>query len=246
MSKKERRSYDKSFKLMAVELHRSGKAAVTVAKDLGIDVGMLRRWTREFIVHDSRSFPGQGKQGLTPEQKEIQTLKKALHEAEMENRIKKGSEHFLQGRQQIFRFIKKDHQAEFDVEKMCKLFKVSRSGYYAWCTRKPSKLSMDRQMLCKGVEDIYHKSKGRYGSPKIVAELRSMGLHASRPRVAKIMKDKGLRSIIRGKFKVCTTDSNHKLEVSANILNREFTATAPSEKWVSDLTYIRTKKDGFT
>ena len=124
---------------------------------------------------------------------------------------------------------------------MCKVFKVSRSGYYAWSIRKPSKLSLYRQVLCKGFEDIYHKSKGRYGSPKIVAELRSMGLHASRPRVARIMKDKGFRSIITGKFKVCTTDSNHKLEVSANILNREFTARAPSEKWVSDLTYIRTK-----
>jgi transposase InsO family protein len=126
-------------------------------------------------------------------------------------------------------------------EKMCKVFKVSRSGYYVWFTRKPSKLSIDKEALCKEVEDIYHKSKGRYGSPKIVAELRSRGLYASRPRVARGMKNKGLRSIITGKFKVCTTDSKHNLEVSANILNREFTATAPSEKWVSDLTYIRTK-----
>ncbi|SEW57449.1 Transposase InsO and inactivated derivatives [Chitinophaga arvensicola] len=124
---------------------------------------------------------------------------------------------------------------------MCKVFKVSRSGYYAWSGREQSKLSMCREVLCKRVEDIYHKSKGRYGSPKITAELRQMGLHVSRPRVARIMKDKGLRSIITGKFRVCTTDSNHNLEVSPNILNREFTATAPSEKWVSDLTYIRTK-----
>lgn len=89
MSKKERRGYDKSFKLMAVELHRNGKPAVTVAKELGIDVGMLRRWTREFSTRDNRSFPGNGKQDLTPEQKEIQALKKALQEAEMENRILK-------------------------------------------------------------------------------------------------------------------------------------------------------------
>lgn len=89
MSKKERRSYDKSFKLMAVELHRSGKPAVAVAKELGIAAEMLRRWTREFSVHDTRSFPGNGKQDLTPEQKEIQALKKALQEAELENRILK-------------------------------------------------------------------------------------------------------------------------------------------------------------
>jgi len=89
MSKKERRSYDKSFKLMAVELHRSGKPAVTVAKELGIDVGMIRRWTREYSKYDTRSFPGNGKQDLTAEQKEIHALKKALQDAEMENRILK-------------------------------------------------------------------------------------------------------------------------------------------------------------
>jgi transposase InsO family protein len=55
------------------------------------------------------------------------------------------------------------------------------------------------------------------------------------------MKKKGLRSVISGKFKVCTTDSNHNLEVSENLLNREFTSECPSEKWVTDLTYIRTQ-----
>ncbi|SEW57454.1 transposase [Chitinophaga arvensicola] len=89
MSKKARRGYDKSFKLMAVELHKSGKPAGTVAKELGIDVGMLRRWTREFSADETRSFPGNGKQDLTAEQKEIQSLRKALQEAEMENRILK-------------------------------------------------------------------------------------------------------------------------------------------------------------
>jgi transposase len=89
MSKKERKSYDKAFKLMAVELHRSGKTAVTVAKELGIGVDMIRRWTREHSKHDTRSFPGNGKQDMTAEQKEIQALKKALQEAEMENRILK-------------------------------------------------------------------------------------------------------------------------------------------------------------
>ena len=124
---------------------------------------------------------------------------------------------------------------------MCYVFKVSHSGYYAWLKRKPSLLAIRNELISKEIEGIYRKSKGRYGSPKITKELISKGLYASRPRVARIMKMKGLRSIITGKFKVCTTDSNHQLEVSANILNREFTAERPSEKWVSDLTYIRTQ-----
>ncbi|HVI48040.1 MAG TPA: IS3 family transposase [Chitinophaga sp.] len=126
-------------------------------------------------------------------------------------------------------------------EKMCKVFKVSHSGYYARLRRKPSPLAIKNELICKEIERIYHQSKGRYGSPKIAKELNSLGLYVSRPRVARIMKKKGLRSIITGKFKVRTTDSNHHLEVSANILNREFTANQPSAKWVSDLTYIRTE-----
>ena len=124
---------------------------------------------------------------------------------------------------------------------MCRVFKVSRSGYYAWLKRKPSKLVENNASLLEEIQRIYHQSKGRYGSPKITAELKAMGIHASRPRVARIMKKNGYRSVIMGKFKISTTDSNHNLEVSANILNREFTAKHPSEKWVSDLTYIRTK-----
>lgn len=121
------------------------------------------------------------------------------------------------------------------------VFKVSRSGYYNWLTRKPSLLAKNREQISEKVEIIFHQSKGRYGSPKISKELKSQGFYASRPRVARIMKKKGLRSIITGKFKVCTTDSKHGLEVSENILNRQFTSEHPSEKWVSDITYIRTQ-----
>lgn len=89
MSKRTRKSYDKAFKLMAVELYQTGKPAGEIAKDLGIGVDMVRRWVREHDETGSRSFPGNGKQDLTPEQKEIQALKKALQDAEMENRILK-------------------------------------------------------------------------------------------------------------------------------------------------------------
>jgi putative transposase len=68
-----------------------------------------------------------------------------------------------------------------------------------------------------------------------------MGMDAPRPRVARIMKKKGLRSVITGEFKVCTTESNHSLEVSPNVFKREFIAKGPSEKWVSNITYIRTQ-----
>jgi transposase len=89
MSKRERRSYDKSFKVMAVELYLNGKTSVAVGEDLGIGADLVRRWAREFKSSESKSFPGNGKQDLSQEQKKILSLEKALKEAEIEREILK-------------------------------------------------------------------------------------------------------------------------------------------------------------
>lgn len=134
----------------------------------------------------------------------------------------------------------KGHRHEFAVEKMCVVFGLCRSGFYDWLKRKPSKRAEEREVLSEEIQQVYNQSKGRYGSPKITMELRDRGFMASRPRVARIMKSKGIRSVIAGKFKVCTTDSNHGFRISRNILDRNFTPEGPSKAWVSDITYIRT------
>lgn len=87
---------------------------------------------------------------------------------------------------------------------------------------------------------IYQQSKCRYGSPKIADELRDNGWKVSRPRVARIMRSEGIRSIVNKKFKVLTTDSNHNFPIAENVLNRVFSAEASGRKWVSDITYIPT------
>ncbi len=136
----------------------------------------------------------------------------------------------------------KDHRHEYTVEKMCGVFRLGRSGFYGWLNRKPSKRAQRREVLSAEIKDLYAGSKGRYGSPKITMDLRDRGFIVSRPMVAGIMKDLGLKSIISGKFKVCTTDSNHGFSISENILDRNFTPKGPSRVWVSDITYIRTKE----
>jgi len=122
---------------------------------------------------------------------------------------------------------------------MCKVLGVSRSGYYAWIKRKPSKRAIENQELMEQIHEIHKKSKGTYGSPRITEELKINYVHVSRPRVARIMKKANIRSITKKKF-VATTDSKHSFPVAPNLLNREFKVDSQGKVWVSDITYIRT------
>lgn len=97
------------------------------------------------------------------------------------------------------------------------------------------------QKLLQEIIQIHGHSKQRYGSPNITKELEKKGYRVSRPLVARIMREEGIRSITHRKFRVCTTDSRHSFPISPNLLNRNFKAGGPGEKWVSDITYIPTK-----
>lgn len=134
----------------------------------------------------------------------------------------------------------KAHRFKFAIEKMCKVFKVSRSGYYDWIERKPSARALENQKAVEMIRAIHQQSKGRYGSPKITEALKIRGMKLSRPRVARLMRSKGIRSIVHKKFRVATTDSKHNYPIAENLLNRDFKANEPGKVWVSDITYIRT------
>jgi putative transposase len=125
---------------------------------------------------------------------------------------------------------------------MCKLFHVSRSGYYEWLRRKPSRRRVENNVILSSIKQIYKESKGRYGSPKITRVLSCKGVSVSRPRVARIMKAASIKSIIRKRYRVNTTDSKHDYPISENHLNREFQVQVPDKVWVSDITYIKTKQ----
>lgn len=122
---------------------------------------------------------------------------------------------------------------------MCKVLKVSKSGYYKWLHQIPSKRALRKAMLIKEIHRVYRLNKGRYGSPRITKELNMQGIEVSKVMVAKLMREECLRSIVRKKYKV-TTDSSHNYPVVANKLNREFTVKQENIAWVSDITYIST------
>ena len=122
---------------------------------------------------------------------------------------------------------------------MCKVLRVSRSSYYSWLTRNPSKRSIENQKLSDRIKEIYKLSKKTYGSPRVTIKLQEEGYYVSRPRVARLMKKQNLKSIIRKKW-VITTDSRHNYPVVENKLNRDFNVTRSGQVWVSDITYIKT------
>jgi transposase InsO family protein len=133
----------------------------------------------------------------------------------------------------------KEYKKRYSVAKMAKVVGVSRSGFYAWEGREPNRHEMEDQELVKLIKQIFKDNNSRYGSPRIWEELKSLGLKISRKRVERLMREQKLLARRRWKY-VKTTDSSHGLAVADNILNRDFHALNPSEKWVSDITYLRT------
>lgn len=121
---------------------------------------------------------------------------------------------------------------------MCQALDVSRSGYYAFVDRPESTRSQKNRELVKTIKAIHEASRRAYGSPQITHNLPT-DQKASRGRVARLMQKNGIRSKVVKKYKA-TTNSKHDLPVADNLLNRNFTASKPNEKWLSDITYIPT------
>lgn len=121
----------------------------------------------------------------------------------------------------------------------CRALGVSRSGYYKWYRATASTRTKADTSLAVEVAQIHAEHRGRYGSPRIHRELRERGVRTSRKRVARLMKSASLSGYRRRRFRH-TTDSRHKLRIAPNLLQRDFSASAPNQVWVGDITYIPT------
>ncbi len=134
-----------------------------------------------------------------------------------------------------------EHQRRYHrVEKMARVLEVSRSGFYKWVKRQPSRRAQEDQRLVDEIRDIQeNRAKFRYGSLRMSVELGNRGYHAGHNRVAKLMAANGLNARRRKKFRT-TTKSDHKHTASPNLVNREFEPEAPNKVWAGDLTYIAT------
>ena len=130
---------------------------------------------------------------------------------------------------------------QYPVSMMCRVLKVSRSGYYAWQVRPESqKAKWDRE-LTRVIRRIHAESKQTYGSPRVTAELKAEGYVCGQRKVARLMRLAGLRGCPQRRFKV-TTQSDPSHPVASNLLNQDFTAKAANQRWAGDITYIHTNQ----
>jgi transposase InsO family protein len=124
---------------------------------------------------------------------------------------------------------------------MCRVLAVSPSGYYAWLRRPESRRVRESRRLLVEIKAIHQENRGVYGSPRVHAELKARQMHHGKKRVARMMRENGLRAKQSKKFKA-TTNSNHAYPVAPNRLNRNFEADRPDRKWLADITYIPTRE----
>lgn len=135
-----------------------------------------------------------------------------------------------------FEFIHAE-KATYSVASLCRSLEVSRGGYYAWTERPESAHSRADRRLSVLVRAAHEESHRNYGSPRVQAELAAQGERVSRKRVARLMREEGLKGRVRRRYK-CTTMSEHDQPVAPNLLDRQFEASAPNQRWVGDTTEI--------
>ena len=126
---------------------------------------------------------------------------------------------------------------------MCEALEVSRSGYYAWLRRSPSKRQQEDARLKVSIRAAHQRARGTYGSPRVTQQLKSEGGTASRHRVARLMREEGLQGLPRRRaFRVTTTRTDPSLAVAPNTLDRGFSTAQLDQVWVADLTYLGTQE----
>ena len=131
------------------------------------------------------------------------------------------------------------HKGTWPVHLMCDVLNVSRSGYYGWRGRAPGQRAQANAELEQRIVELFHRHRQRYGAPRITDDLREAGFSCSENRVARRMQALGLKAVQAKPYKV-TTDSTHKRAVAPDLIEQDFGADGLNQKWVSDISYVRT------
>ncbi|WP_312792690.1 IS3 family transposase [Diaphorobacter nitroreducens] len=232
-----RRTFSREFKFEAVRLvTERGVAVAQAAKDLDVHENVLRKWVRELREEPQEAFPGNGKQKA--QDAEIARLRKEVAKLKMERDIlKKGRGLLREGVDVKFGFVAK-HRGARPVNLMCEALGVSRGGFYAWLTRPRSQRSLSDEVLGAQVHQSFVRSDRTYGARRVwhdvLEQCQACGLH----RIERLMREQALRAMPRRRG--LPKDRGTRSAVADNVLDRQFRADGPNQKWVADFTYIWT------
>lgn len=135
-------------------------------------------------------------------------------------------------------------KANYPVVVLCRVLNVTRQGFYAWAKREECERRRRDTTLRLHIRAVCAENKGRYGSPRVYKELLENGIVAGRHRVARLMREQGLYGLPARRFRR-TTDSKHGHVVAPNLIERDFSTTAPNQLWLGDITYLPLRGGGF-
>ena len=133
----------------------------------------------------------------------------------------------------------KSQAVQHSIRALSRVLEVSRSGFYAWASRRPSSRAQENAELTARIGCIHEQSRGTYGAPRVHAELAAGGRHVARKRVARLMREIGLRGVSRRKW-TTTTKKDWAAAVAPDLIKRDFAADGPDQLWVADITYVPT------
>jgi len=140
----------------------------------------------------------------------------------------------------LFGFIDAE-KALYSISLLCRVLGVSRSGYYAWSRRPPSSRSVEDSTLIVRIREVHESSRRTYGYPRVHAELNSLGIECGRRKVARLMREDGLRGCMRGKRR-STTRPDAKAAPAPDLVDRRFLSASPDRLWLADITYLPTRQ----
>lgn len=132
-----------------------------------------------------------------------------------------------------------EHDRRYPIRVMCRALAVSAAGYYAWRIRPESTRSVSARTVLSAIRVIHRESRETYGSPSIWDALIKQGHRIGEHRVARLMRQDGIRAKTVKKWRA-TTQSHHRFPVATNTLNRQFTVASPNRVWAGDITYVWT------
>ena len=232
-----RRKFSREFKLEAVKLvTERGVTVAQACRDLDLAESVLRRWIREVDAQPTSAFPGNGQQRA--ELAEIATLKKEVAKLKAERDIlKKGGGVLRAGRDMMFAFVAK-HRHVWPVSWMCAALGVSRSGLHAWLKRPISARAAVDAKLVLAIEKSFRASDRTYGARRVWRDVLEDGLACGLHRIERLMRQNAMRA--RPKRRGKPKDDGERSVIADNILDRDFEAIRPNQKWLADFTYIWT------